>query len=522
MSRLLTAVLAMVTVLGVLAVSPAAAQETGERSWLAMGDSYSSGEGIPGTTPADRDGPGGGPNTQGRDCRRATGRDTDATAWAVGAYDEVEEELGLAHLDFVACTGAIIDQAHDQVGEATAATGRQRWDLVTFSFGGNDIGFGDVLYGCLDIARGGWAQFDLSPGCDISERRLRRRVDMLSGRIAIEAGEYQGSTSLRSLLALLAANQVTPGGDVVVVGYPQLIEETGRWPRWRQVTGMCERVFGFNVGMLRSVTGYLNEQIARVVQEADRRSWDRGVRFHFLDISRDPYEYSDNPRDRHGLCAEDPWLNGLTASVTDGDFRLGNSFHPEQFGHTNTARVLAAYLRANVNFDDVPDLVGPAIDSLGCVGECEVTGTVEFEHPSWGSSTLVTLGPVPGTFDYAMYVIDAFGDIVWDHEFGSPWYKLEPNAPVTDSTGHLFIDFDPGRYNGIIVLKPIAGGFEDFDTLPPYGEYNTRFYYADAVDSDGDGVLDIEVSENDCDPSCAGGSVTSVTYRWDGTDYRAG
>lgn len=118
MSRLLTVVVAVVTVLGVLAVSPAAAQETGERSWLALGDSYSSGEGIPGTTPADRDGPGGGPNTQGRDCRRATGEGTDATAWAVGAFNEVAEGMGLANMDFVACTGAITDESASQIGEA--------------------------------------------------------------------------------------------------------------------------------------------------------------------------------------------------------------------------------------------------------------------------------------------------------------------------------------------------------------------------------------------------------------------
>lgn len=403
MSRPLTVLVALLVAVGVLAVSPVDAQEPEERSWLAMGDSYSSGEGIPGTVPEGQDGVNGGSNGQGRDCRRATGEGTEATAWAVGAFDEVAEGMGLGDLDFVACTGATIDEARDQIAEATAATGRDRWDLVTFSFGGNNIGFGDVLHGCLDIARGGWGQFDLTPGCDINERRLRRRIDMLSGRIPIEEGEYQGSTSLRSLLALLATNQVTPGGDVVVVGYPQLIEETGRWPLWRQVTGMCERVFGFNVAMLRSVTGYLNEQIALVVEDADRLYRDQGVRFHFLDISEDPYEYSDNPGDRHGLCAEDPWLNGLTASLTDGDFRLGNSFHPEQFGHTNTARVLAAYLRANVVFDDISPTLGlawwPDLRGIGEVRPSEIwlggtaAGTVDdITWDSWGEAQATGTG----------------------------------------------------------------------------------------------------------------------------------
>jgi len=349
MSRLLTVAVAMVTVLGVLGVSPAASQEE-ERSWLAMGDSYSSGEGIPGTTPPDRDSPTGGPNSQGRDCRRATGRNTDATAWAVGAFNEVVREKGLAHLDFVACTGATTEEAATQIDEARRATGRQQWDLITFSFGGNDIGFVDVLKGCLDL--NGWGVFDLTTGCDITEQRLRRRIDILTG----------ASGTLTGLLDLLAANQVVPGGDVIVVGYPHLVEEVDRWDRWRRnVIGNCEGIQSYDVGMLRSVTGYLNEQIALAVWGADQRHRPDGVRFHFLDISQDPYEYSGNRDHRHALCSRDPWLNGATTGISAGDLdiRIGglfhNSFHPHQTGHTETARVLAGLIWGNtVRFDDIP------------------------------------------------------------------------------------------------------------------------------------------------------------------------
>lgn len=383
MSRRRAAALALVasvlSVLSVLSVSPVGAQDEGpQRSWLGLGDSYSSGEGIPGTTPDDSDSPNGGANSQGRDCRRATGEGTDATAWAVGAYDEVAGELGLGHLDFVACTGAITDEAASQISEAGTTTGRDRWDVVSFSFGGNNIGFADVLEGCLDLSAS-WDLFDLTPGCDITEQQLRSRVDMLTGGAGISDG-YEGRLTLPGLFELIAANQVAPGGDVIVVGYPHLVEETGRWDRWRRnLIGNCEGIHDYDVATLRSVTGYLNEQIAHAVDAADQAHRGEGVRFHFLDISRDPYEYSDNPRDRHGLCSRDPWLNGITPGITSGDFweQSRRSFHPKQDGHTNTARVLAAYTRANIAFDDAPqrfdassvDLVNATMPSGTCGNE---------------------------------------------------------------------------------------------------------------------------------------------------------
>ena len=133
------------------------------------------------------------------------------------------------------------------------------------------------------------------------------------------------------------------------------------------------------MGTLRSATGYLNEQIARVVAAADADHRDDGVRFHFLDISRGPYGYSGNPRDRHGLCSRDPWLNGITPGITSDDFweQSRRSFHPHQTGHTNTAWVLADLLRADVTFDDAPagadatgvDLLNATIPSGACGDE---------------------------------------------------------------------------------------------------------------------------------------------------------
>lgn len=317
-----------------------------QRAWLALGDSYASGEGIPGTEP--------GQTAQGRDCRRATGRGTNAKAWSAGAYDEVRGTSGFGRIAFVACTGAITDEIDSQIEEAAAGSETGTWDLVTLGIGGNNIRFSDVLFGCLDIPNG-WDEFDLTPGCDADPARLRARVDMLTGRKDRKKGEYSGDVTLPEVLAKVA-EVVDPGGDVVVAGYPQLVEEVNRWDGWRRrLIGNCEGIRSYDVGGLRGVTGYLNAQIAGAVQRADARYKSEGVRFHFVDIARDPYEYSDDPGARHALCARMPWLNGQTIGLSSGDVRLQRSFHPMQVGHTNTARVVAALVRDKVVFGDVAD-----------------------------------------------------------------------------------------------------------------------------------------------------------------------
>lgn len=311
------------------------------RSWLALGDSYASGHGIPGTVP--------GGAAHGRDCRRATGEGS-ATAWSVGSYRQVKAQFGFRRIAFVACSGAITDEATAQIEEARETSGIGRWDLVTLGFGGNNLGFSDVLLGCLD-PRPGWASFDVTPGCDVSEKRLTARVDMLSGKRKINRREYKGSITLPTLLSAVAS-VVKPGGDVIVTGYPQLIEEAGRWPFWQLGSlAVCEGILRHDAGMLRSVTGYLNEQIGNAVDGADKAHRAREVRFHFVDIARNPYESGDDDASRHALCAQEEWINGLTPGIGRRELPLVRSFHPKQAGHTATARVVAALFGKSVKFE---------------------------------------------------------------------------------------------------------------------------------------------------------------------------
>lgn len=182
------------------------------------------------------------------------------------------------------------------------------------------------------------------------------------------------------------------------------------------------------------------------------------------------------------------------------------------------------------------DAVGVSPDDVavlvGCGSDCTVTGTIEFDHPSWGLSYLVTTEAADGSGGEAtITALDARGEVRWSYRNTSMYAMSPVGTPdsysgidplvdrAVDANGHLFVLYNPGRYNGIIVLAPTQDGFEDFGTLPAPDDYQGVFYYAEVIGETTDGAFIIEGSANDCIPSCAGGTVTSVQYTYDGSDY---
>jgi hypothetical protein len=95
--------------------------------------------------------------------------------------------------------------------------------------------------------------------------------------------------------------------------------------------------------------------------------------------------------------------------------------------------------------------------------------------------------------------------------------------PATDATGNTFITYNPGRYDGVLVLVPTAAGFEDigWDDQSYGTQYDgKRAYYNAKLDGLGpDRTYAIRTSHNDCEPSCADGTTTEQVLHWTGTDY---
>lgn len=86
--------------------------------------------------------------------------------------------------------------------------------------------------------------------------------------------------------------------------------------------------------------------------------------------------------------------------------------------------------------------------------------------------------------------------------------------PVTDSTGNAFITYNPGRYNGVLVLVPTPDGFEDIGWDPKMEDAhyvgNRAYYYANLQGPGPDGKYTIVQFQNDCRPD--EGALTGIPW----------
>ncbi|MEU5714546.1 hypothetical protein AB0G71_01935 [Streptomyces sp. NPDC020403] len=94
--------------------------------------------------------------------------------------------------------------------------------------------------------------------------------------------------------------------------------------------------------------------------------------------------------------------------------------------------------------------------------------------------------------------------------------------PATDATENTFVIYNPGRYDGVLVLVPDTDGFKDVgwsDTTTHYVGGRFAYYNARLAGPGEDGRYTIISSENTCVPSCVEGVIAKMTLRWNGRDY---
>lgn len=161
-----------------------------------------------------------------------------------------------------------------------------------------------------------------------------------------------------------------------------------------------------------------------------------------------------------------------------------------------------------------PTVTEGDVAEAGCVG-CRLTGQVSFQHPSWGPVTFAVALAQGERAD--LLVFDAEGEVVWHRSFEGAWEAMAPATPPVDTTGNLFVVYNPGRYDGVIILRPADGGFVDFGTLP--NPELGRFYGATLDYDPASSQYTVRSEINDCTPTCAEGTTRVTTYHFDGSDY---
>jgi len=319
--------------------------------YVALGDSYSAGEGL---RPF-QDGTGS-INEGGDDCHRSDDAYPELLAFADPAVT----------LEFRACSGAVtadmftgfrkhLDDG-SVVSLAPQVEGPPRPDvrLVTLTVGGNDLVFTKIVTACFlrdDCVR---TRFN-PPGIDDEHPQLT-----FPGPAVLEIWAAKAATLLSERLGEVYSGVRTafPEARIVVIGYPNLFpDDRARW-RPDDCASVMRRVSFRERGRLRALTGQLNDMIYARAVAAD------------LEFVSPAAAWDD-----HESCGtEEEYTNSLTLVRPLGVD--GSSYHPNRNGQRQLAALVACYLTLNpeppvptVDGSDVAFVVDGFVelDALGLV-----------------------------------------------------------------------------------------------------------------------------------------------------------
>jgi lysophospholipase L1-like esterase len=291
--------------------SPSAAAQTqtvpqASFKYVAMGDSYSAGEGAPPFLPSRIQTP-------------------DACHQSQGAYPVLlASSLGLQNeprFTFLACSGAKIDNLltvgqHPGMLPQNLKSLRDA-DLLTVGVGGNDAGFADVLTDCA-----------FHDHCQ--DRYTFDGRDLVS---ALIQGERPRLESLYRTLLARTRDGLLNTAPLYVVGYPLIFPlATSR------VTCLSTLVQlgydGEEFNWIRNRTKELNSVIRSAAVAAGA---------HYID--------TENAFAGHLVCDEDPWANGISIPTE-------YSFHPNIAGQRRLFELVSGEARAISPSALVPGLMG--------------------------------------------------------------------------------------------------------------------------------------------------------------------
>lgn len=147
-----------------------------------------------------------------------------------------------------------------------------------------------------------------------------------------------------------------------------------------------------------------------------------------------------------------------------------------------------------------------------------VTGKATITHPTWGKVSVRSA--LDTATRRAAFVVHRGGTVLFAQEF-TDLTAFTLASPAQDATGNVFINYNPGRYNGIIVLRPNTSNFTVLaHSLDRLAE-GLKFYEGALVGPGKDGRYMVETSVNDCTPHCATGTITKTLWAWNGKTYVA-
>jgi hypothetical protein len=261
--------------------------------YVALGDSYASGEGL---SPFQA-----GSDTSSDQCHRS-----------LRSYPFLlHQELALGNFNDYACSGATTDKIstvtqyapegmpqalHRPVGHA---------QLITIEVGGDNLGFGHDLAYCFEHT---YCQRDKSFTSQIDQQFANLPADLDDAYNAIRRADPKRAT-------------------VLVVAYPRLFPTI-------QSHQQCQILHGhFGYGYEDSEQDYFNHKAI----ELDRKVHAAAKRAGFLYVPALAAFLG------HAPCDPDPWINGISIQ-SDGHYTTKASFHPNTSGQREYANLVESFI----------------------------------------------------------------------------------------------------------------------------------------------------------------------------------
>jgi hypothetical protein len=314
-------VLGPLALVGTVLVAPTASADPrptvrSARGYVALGDSYAAGEGLP---PFEA-------GTEGAEgCHRSVHRSYPALLGSSGQRD-------FRPAASVACSGAIaadlLASRPNSTRPPQIAALDSRTRTVTVTIGGNDAGFGPVFADCVyspDPALQA-ALPRRGPGCaDRNDLVVSARIAALSG--APGAPTIPGVVPLPVALAQIDA--VAPRATVYLTGYPSVFGTRIVDDRGCRVSKTAPLyVAGADAAWIRRKASDLNTTIRSAAAQARAA----GADVHYVDAAR-------AFRGRNLCDKKASWLNGVVLESATPPTLSSATFHP-------TARGQRAYAKA--------------------------------------------------------------------------------------------------------------------------------------------------------------------------------
>lgn len=333
---------------------------------VALGDSYSSGEGVPGfMPPSDANG-----------CHRSF--DAYSQQYIKGTSAN-PGRLPFSSI-FAACSGGLITHVDKTTqNEGDTPDGQltllpTNANMVTMTIGGNDARFSDVVQDCILT----W----------FINRQIDGDTNGTGDHFYCEDNWMDPSNPSQYMPRVIA--EVKPrlvalykkiadrakDAEIFILSYPDLVTSTGR-----RATCGNDAMEEQDIQWIEGMQADFNAMLREAVNEARGTIGDR---LHLVDVQP--------TMDGHEVCTPDPWIHGLNiddSTINPPKFSPVFSFHPKKAGHTAEANLLrnAAIVRRPTVTSVAPSS-GPSNPSV-CTSQVTIRGT------NFSSGSMVLFGGVP-------------------------------------------------------------------------------------------------------------------------------